>query len=154
MLLSTLRIGFNKTAYSHSVRDEVTNQVLHQFKGHSSLLGMQFFVDLFACKGSVHFHYKLPRIRKSFAKRSLQKALERVWFKFLMSPSEHELRILDAIIQKCEGLDAHKKAALMSPFDPTLATVASPILPQFKCLPSFKWEFYSTQVDSDHLPWL
>ena len=31
----------------HYVRNEITNQVLHQFKGHSFLLGMQFFVDLF-----------------------------------------------------------------------------------------------------------
>ena len=43
-----------------------------------------------------------------------------------MNPSEHELRILDATIQKCDGLDAHEKAVLLSPFDPRLATVASP----------------------------
>ena len=41
----------------HYERDEVTNQVLQQFKGHLSLLGMQFFPDLFVRKGSAHFHY-------------------------------------------------------------------------------------------------
>ena len=44
----------------HYLRDKATNQVLHQFKGHLSLLGMQFFLDLFVCKGSAHFHYELP----------------------------------------------------------------------------------------------
>ena len=36
------------------------------------------------------------------------------------------MRILDAAIQKCDGLDAQEKVVLMSPFDPRLATVASP----------------------------
>ena len=40
----------------HYVRDEVTNQVLQQFKGLSSLLGMQLFPDLFVRKGIAHFH--------------------------------------------------------------------------------------------------
>ena len=48
----------------HYVRDEATNQVLHQFKGHSSLLGMQFFLYLFVRKGRAHLHYELPRIGK------------------------------------------------------------------------------------------
>lgn len=45
---------------------------------------------------------------------------------FLIFPSEHELRILDAIIQKCEGTDAQEKTVLMSSFDPRMATVGSP----------------------------
>ena len=52
--------------------------------------------------------------------------MKEFWFKFLTSPSEYELRILDAVIQKCDGLDAQEKVVLMSPFDPRLATVASP----------------------------
>lgn len=43
-----------------------------------------------------------------------------------MSPSEHELHILDPITMKCDGLDALEKAVLMSLFDPRLATVVSP----------------------------
>lgn len=52
--------------------------------------------------------------------------MKEFWFQFLTSPSERELRILDAIIQKCDGLDAYEKAVLMSTFNPRLATVASP----------------------------
>ena len=110
----------------HYVRNEVTNQVLHQFKGHSSLLGMQFFLDLFVRKGSAHFHYELPRIGRPEPKDHYGRPLKEFWFQFLTSPSERELRILDAIIQKCDGLDAYEKVVLMSPFNPRLATVASP----------------------------
>lgn len=94
--------------------------------GHSSLLGMQFFLDLFVRRGSTHFHYKLPQIGKLEPKDHFGRPLKEFGFKFLSSPSEHELRILDAIIQKCEGLDAQEKAVLMSSFDPRLATVGSP----------------------------
>ena len=31
----------------HYVRDDATNLVLHQFKGHFSLIGLHFFLDLF-----------------------------------------------------------------------------------------------------------
>ena len=42
------------------------------------------------------------------------------------SPSESELRILDAIVQNCHGLEEHEKAVLMSAFDPRLATPMRP----------------------------
>ena len=87
---------------------------------------MQFFLDLFVCKSSAQFHYELPQIGKLESKDHYRRPLKEFWFKFLTSPSQHELRILDAIIQKCDGVDAHEEAVSMSPFDPRLATVASP----------------------------
>ena len=80
-----------------------------------TLLGMQFFLDLFVRKGSAHFHYELPRIGRPEPKDHYGRPLKEFWFQFLTSPSECELRILDAIIQKCDGLDAYEKAVLMSP---------------------------------------
>ena len=78
----------------HYERDEVTNQVLQQFKGHLSLLGMQFFPDLFVRKGSAHFHYELPRIGRREPKDHYGRPLKEFWFKFLTSPSVHKLHIL------------------------------------------------------------
>ena len=48
------------------------------------------------------------------------------WFKFLASPPERELRILDAIIETCDGLEANQKAVLLSLFDPRLTTAERP----------------------------
>ena len=110
----------------HYVRNQYTKKVLEQFKGHWSLLGLRFFLDLFVRKGTAQFHYQLPRTGKAEPIDFFKRPLKEYWFKFLASPSERELRILDAIIETCDGLEANQKAVLMSLFDPRLATAERP----------------------------
>ena len=52
--------------------------------------------------------------------------LKEFWFEFLTTPSDSELRILDAIIRNCEILEAAEKAVLLSSFDPRLASEDRP----------------------------
>ena len=59
--------------------------------------------------------------------------MKEYWFKFLASPSERELRILDAIIETCDGLEANQKAVLLSLFDPRLATAERPFYLSGNC---------------------
>ena len=44
----------------HYIRNKDTGEVLEQFKGHLSLLGVQFLLDLFVCKGKTQFCYQMP----------------------------------------------------------------------------------------------
>lgn len=61
----------------HYVRNEDTGEILKQFKGHSSLLGVQFFLDLFVHKGEA------PATRwKEGAKRFLWKTTEGILVPF------------------------------------------------------------------------
>lgn len=109
----------------HFVRN-AEGEVLEQFKGHWSLLGVQFFLDLFVRKGRAQFCYQLPREGKSEPKDIYGRPLKEFWFQFLETPSERELHILDEIMQKCEGLEAAEKSVLMSSFDPRLASAERP----------------------------
>ena len=110
----------------HYIRNEDTDEVLEQFKGHLSLLGVQFFLDLFVRKGRAQFCYQLPREGILEPKDFYNRPLKEFWFEFLTAPSDSELRILDAIIRNCESLEAAEKVVLMSSFDPRLASEDRP----------------------------
>ena len=110
----------------HYIRNEDTGEVLEQFKGHLSLLGVQFFLDLFVRKGRAQLCYQMPREGIPEPKDFYDRPLKEFWFEFLAVPSDSELRILDAIVRNCESLDAAGRAVLMSSFDPRLATEDRP----------------------------
>lgn len=110
----------------HYVRNESTNQVLEQFKGHLSLLGLQFFLDLFVRKGTAKFTYGLTRAGRSEPKDCYGRPLKEFWFSFTSSPADRELRILDNINRICADLQPEEKLVLMSPFNPRLATEERP----------------------------
>ena len=110
----------------HYLKNEDTGQVIKQFKGHWSLLGVQFFLDLFVRKGTAQFHYQLPRFGRAEPKDYYGRPLKEYWFKFLRRPSDRELRILDAVILNCDGLEADETEVLMSSADPRLATPERP----------------------------
>lgn len=109
----------------HYVRNDDTGNVLHQFKGHLSLLGVHVFLDAFVRKGSAQFCYQLPRRGRNEPTDNYGRPLKEFWFMFSTCPSERELRILDAIVRACDSLD-EEKLVLMSPFDPRLATEVRP----------------------------
>ena len=108
------------------IRKEDTDKVLEQFKGHLSLLGVRFFLDLFVRKGRSQFCYQLPREGIREPKDFYDRPLKEFWFEFLTTPSDSELRILHAIIRNCEILEAAEKAVLMSSFDSRLASEDRP----------------------------
>ena len=110
----------------HYVRNEDTGKVLEQFKGHWSLLGVQFFLDLFVRKGRAQFSYQLPRDGRREPEDYYGRPLKELWFTFLTMPSDRELTILDAIMQNCESLEPEDRLILMSPFNPRLATEERP----------------------------
>ena len=65
----------------HYVRNENTaGDVLEQFKGHSSLVGVHFFLDLFVSKGEAQFCYQLPRDGKTEPKDFYGSPLKEFWF--------------------------------------------------------------------------
>lgn len=111
----------------HYVRNDETQAVLEQFKGHLSMLNLRFFVDLFVRNGTANLCYQLPRNGRNEPTDPFGRPLKEFWFEYRTAPNNRrELEILDAIIRTSQRLDAEDKAVLMSSFDPRQATEVRP----------------------------
>lgn len=110
----------------HYIRNAETNEVLDQFKGHWSLLGVQFFIDLFVPKGRATFCFQFPRDGRTEPMDHYKRPLKEFWFEFSESPPARELAILDVIIRNCASLRPEDTLVLKSPIDPRRATPERP----------------------------